>query len=185
MLDWWEKDKDDVFTFTKCKLFSICYPAINYCLVLCFFRRDQIHIRKSAMQTGHFRPCRYLSSPWLPLELCLKSGCCSLCPHLPFSSHRLLANFPLPSLSHCRFLCPPFHSDFPQPLAFLLSLFTFLIVTDIFYTSFWTMRFPSSLLPILSFRALFHWFLINFLPVTQFACSHLTLHCCPTAQRPI
>lgn len=34
------------------------------------------------------------------------------------------------------------------------ALFPFLIITDIFYTSFWATRFPSSLLPTLSFRSL-------------------------------
>lgn len=35
---------------------------------------------------------------------------------------------------------------------------------------------------VLLFRALFPWFPINFLPIIQFVCSHLTPHTYPTAQ---
>lgn len=105
------------------------------------------------------------------------------CPHLPFFSYRPLSNLPL-SFPLQVFL-PSLPQWFPQSFAFLLSLFPFLIVRDIFYISFCTARFSfSPLLPMLLFRALLPRLPTNFPPITQFVCSHLTPHTYP-AQPPI
>lgn len=73
-----------------------------------------------------------------------------MCPHFPFSSHGLLSNLSLSSLSIRRFSCPPVHTTVTSPvLCFLLSLFPSLVVREIFYMLFALQDFPLPLLPIL------------------------------------
>lgn len=104
------------------------------------------------MQTGHFRPWRYLTSPWLPLYVVLNLAAALrvlIFPSLLTYCYQIF---------HCSaFPTAGFHallSTVISPDLSFSALFPFLIITDIFCISFWATRFPSSLLPILSFRPL-------------------------------